>query len=506
VISQKRYVNIVSGVGAGAAVAERKLILRIITQNPLLTPGVIAEFGTADVVGQFFGFNSEEYKRALPYFGFINKNIQAPSVISFARWVNSAVPSMLVGDSQPKNIASFTPVTTGSLTVNLGAVTKKFTAIDLSASTDLTDVAADLQAVLVADTDFAGVTVTYSTNTNVFTLTGPGAGPGSAAISVTPTGEATDISALLGWGTSGSVLVVGQNADTPDVAVAKSAAVSNNFGSFVFTNAEGRLANADVKKVAEWNDTQNNMYIYSVPTPLANASALFDLVKGLSGCALNILSTTQLNDYVEQIPCEILAATNFNQPAANQNYMFYEFDQRNVTVSDDPTADLADSLRCNYIGVTQNAGQSLAFYQRGILCGGSQDAVDMNIYANEMWLKSTLASTFLRLFLAVGAVPASALGEAQLLAVVQPVITSAVNNGTFSYGKTLDAIQQQYISSITGDVNAWRQVQTLGYWIDIRFESYVNQNTDLTEWKAVYRLVYSKGDVIRFVEGSDVMV
>jgi hypothetical protein len=63
-ISQKRYVDITSGVGGGAGVRTRQLILRIITTNTLLAPGQIKEFETADDVLTFFGDSSEEYKRA----------------------------------------------------------------------------------------------------------------------------------------------------------------------------------------------------------------------------------------------------------------------------------------------------------------------------------------------------------------------------------------------------------------------------------------------------------
>lgn len=503
-ITQKRYVNIVSGVGAGAVAAERKLIMRVMTRNSMLPPGLVFEFSDVNVVADFFGIQSEEYRRAARYFGFINKNIQSPRTISFARWVNEPIPSMVVGDSMAKNLAGLVAQTAGTLNVTFGGTPQVLSGIDLSGAVNLTQVAELLTDAF--DAEWPGTSVTFNTNTNIFTLSSSGAGPASPAISIQPTTEPNDLSLRLGWGTSGSVLVAGQNEDPPVLAIQKSAGISNNFGSFVFDNDAGFLTTAQITAVAEWNHAQNNMYIYSVPIPLAQLAPLFDAVKGFSGTALNILSTTALNDYIEQAPCEITASINYNQPAANQNYMFYQFADRNVTVSDDPTADLADRSRGNYIGVTQSAGQSLAFYQRGILCGGPQAAVDMNIYVNEMWLKSAISANFLTLFLSVGAVPANDEGAATLLAVLQPTITLAGNNGVFSFGKQLTAVQKEYIGQITGDRDAWRQVQSLGYWLNIDFESYLNQQTGLTEWKAVYRLVYSKGDVIRLVEGSDVMI
>ncbi|EFG3743459.1 DUF3383 domain-containing protein, partial [Escherichia coli] len=105
-ISQSRYIKIVSGVGAGAAVAVRKLSLRIMTSNTVLPPGIVAEFSTADAVGSYFGFSSEEYKRAALYFGFISKQINSPDSISFSRVVSTAIPAMVIGDTEPKTLAT----------------------------------------------------------------------------------------------------------------------------------------------------------------------------------------------------------------------------------------------------------------------------------------------------------------------------------------------------------------------------------------------------------------
>jgi hypothetical protein len=230
------------------------------------------------------------------------------------------------------------------------------------------------------------------------------------------------------------------------------------------------------------------------------------LILGYSGVAINVLSTTAPNDWVEQSPCEVLAATNYNNANVSQNYMYYQFLTRNVTVTDDNTADLVDKYRGNFIGVTQEAGLPLAFYQRGVMCGGPQDATDMNTYANEMWLKSSFTYQFFSLFLNVPEVPADPVGEAMLLGVMQSTIDLAKTNGTIAPGKVLNAVQQQYITQITGDANAWRQVQTLGYWLTITFSSYVNDNSGLIEWQANYMFVYLKSDAIRLVTGNDVMI
>lgn len=504
-INQKRYVNIVSGVGAGVNVGARQLILRILTQNPALSPGIVAEFGNADSVGNFFTQQSEEYKRALAYFSFISKSVKSPTLISFARWINSAIAPMVVGDALPKNITSFTPVTTGTLTFQIGAAQVSIGPIDTSAAADLTAVAAAVQTAirLNANAQLVTATVTYNSNTNQFVFTGSVTGSGN--ISLIP-GAANDISVLLGWSTAGAVNVPGQAADSAAQAIEKSANISNNFGSFVLATPAVALTNQDIADIAAWNHSQNNMYMYSFATPISNAGTIKPLIIGFSGAALNIKSNVSPDDYVEQSPCEIMAATDYTAVNATQNYMYYQFGARNATVTDDQIADQMDALRANYIGVTQSAGAQLAFYQRGLLMGDGTAAVDMNTYANECWLKSDIVAGILTMFLALPAVPASDQGRAIVLAALQQSVNRAKNNGTISTGKPMDAIKQQYITRISNDPMAWRQVQNIGFWLNVTFISYVNNNTQLTEWKASYTLIYSKDDQIRFVEGQDIMV
>ncbi len=511
-ISQSRYVNIISGVGAGANVAQKNLGMRVITQNTVLPPGIVVEFSgqaMASNVAAFFGANSEEAARATAYQGFISKQINSPGLISFARWVNAAIAPTVVGDSSTKNLASLQAVTAGTMTIMSGGTPVHITAIALNTATNLTQVATALQTAIRTSTDpqLVGATVTFNTNTSQFVLVGTVTGAGTLSVvlgGAPPLG--TDIAALVGWGTTGTVNVPGQAADSAVQAVMKTTAVSNNFGSFLFATPATPLVTADIAAVAEWNDTQNNQYIYTTAVTQANAATVNAACIGFSGFAMSLLSATQPNDFIEQSPAEILAATDYTATDAVQNYMFYQFPSRNVTVTDDPTADAMDALRMNYIGVTQVNGQQLAFYQQGVLGGGAQDAVDMNTYANEIWLKSAIIAAIMSFFLAVGRVPANEIGQGQTLAILQGPIDQAKTNGTISAGKQLSIQQQQFITAQSGDQNAWRQIQTIGYWVTVTFSSFVNINNGLTQWQANYVLIYAKDDAIRLVNGQDILI
>lgn len=505
-ISQDRYIKIISGTGAANAVAERKLGMRVITLQPALPPGIVVEFESADAVGTYFGFTSEEYRRAAAYFGFVSKAVQKPSSMSFARWANTAVAPMIVGDMLPKSLDRLKLVSGGTLTLIVGVSQYNISGINLTSASSMGGVATLVQAAIRGTAgvpaNLATCTVTWSSDRNQFTLTG--GTPGVGTIQVVKGASAETLDQLLGWTTSGAFATPGQAQDTIVNAVAKATSVSNNFGSLVVTTFAG-LTIEQQAAIAEWNHARNNQYVYSVAVPMSSLTALYDLVKGFSGTALNIKPDT-VDDFIEQSPCEIIATLNYNLPGAAQNFMFYRFPSRQVTVSDDAIANLADAQLANYIGLTQVNGQQLAFYQRGVLCGGANDATDMSVYVNEIWLKSALTAAFMSLFLELGSIQPNPTGASYLIGAAQPILNTAANNGTFSVGKELDSLQKAYISQVTGDALAWRQVETLGYWLDITFSRTTNPNNGRTEYKANYRLIYSKGDSVRSVDGQDIMI
>jgi hypothetical protein len=281
----------------------------------------------------------------------------------------------------------------------------------------------------------------------------------------------------------------------------KSTEANNNFGSFCFTDTAA-LSLPEVTEAATWNDAQNNMFQFCAPVTAANTSAWSTALIGLSGVSLTLDEIA--GEYHEMIPMIILAATNYAKRNAVQNYMFQQF-TATPTVTTTVLSNTYDDLRVNYYGRTQTAGQTIDFYQRGVMMGLATDAVDMNTYANEQWLKDAAGSAIMSLLLSMPKVSANEKGRAQLLTVIQSVIDTALFNGAISIGKTLNTIQKLYIGSITGDDLAWHQVQAIGYWVDCVLESYVTVD-GRTEWKASYTLMYGKDDVIRQCTGVHTLI
>ena len=505
-ISFKRYVDIVSGVGAGAGVRLRELVGRIFTNNLRVPAASYIEFTSADDVGLYFGTASIEYRMALFYFGFISKNITRANKMQFASWVDVARAPRIYGSNTHSTLAQLKAIVAGTLNLTLGGFTTNLTALNFSAAVDLAGVATILQTAIRAvganGPQWTGATVTFNAQTNAFELVGGTAA--LAPVSIDPAGGAS-AAAALGWVAPAAIMAPGAVAQSAVDAFTTSHLANDNFGSFTFTP---RLVDTDWTAILGANDTLNVKFMAMVPVPdVATGQGYYAMWAGLSGGALVLSPVNPVpasQEYPELAPMTLLAATDYSRRNAVQNYMYQQF-ALSPTVTTNAAADLADNARINYYGRTQTAGQPIDFFQRGVMLGLATDPVDMNVYANEMWFKDLVGSTIMSLLLSLSRVSANSTGRAQLIAIITSVVGQAVFNGTISIGKPLSTIQKLYIAQLTGDELAWHQVQNIGYWLDCRLQSYVTVD-GRTEWKAVYTLIYSKDDAIRKVEGSHVLI
>lgn len=498
-ISISKYVDIVSAIGAAGSVRQRDLIGRIFTDNPRVPADSLVEVTSAADASAYFGSTSEEYLRALSYFSFISKNVTSAQKLQFARWANTAQAPRIYGARLTATLATLTAINAGTLTITAGADTANLTALDLSGAASLAAIATILQTAIRAatGTQFAAATVTYDAAAGAFNFVGSVAE--AAPVSVTVTGGVNDIATRIGWNTA-AVFSPGVDVTTLTDTLDASADASTNFGSFLFMPT---LSTDEILEVAGWNASRNVDFMFCVRCDDANRDALGAALISVGGTALTYAPTA--GQWDEQAPMTIMASTDYTRRNSVKNYMFQRFDDLTPKVTTTALSDELDALRINYYGVTQTAGQFIAFYQRGVLGGGASDPADQNVYANEMWFKDAARANVLSLLLSLERISANAQGRGQILGILQDVIDRALFNGVISVEKPLTTVQKLYIGTISGDELAWYQVQNAGYWIDAEMQSYVTTD-GRTEWKCVYTLIYSKDDAIRKVEGSHILI
>ena len=247
-------------------------------------------------------------------------------------------------------------------------------------------------------------------------------------------------------------------------------------------------------------DIPANTYILAI-----NSTAnTITMSQNASGSTVEAITFTPWQ-FPEQIPMMIEAATNYTTGINSvQNYMFQDaFTGITPLVTTDAQKTQYDAVSVNYYGQTQTSGQLINFYQNGVLLGASPSPLDMNTYVNEIWLKDAATAAIMNLLLNLTQLPANAQGVSQILASLQVVINQALLNGTISVNKALNITQQQFITSATGDPDAWYQVQSDGYWINAEI---VPSGSNPVIYTANYTLIYSKDDVIRLVTGQDILI
>jgi hypothetical protein len=506
-ISIKKYVDITSGVGAGASVKERELILRLFTNNSLVPAGNIIEMTDINDVETMFGTTSEEYLRAAMYFGFISKIITKAKKISFAYFDPEPEPTApgIVGGTALTTISTWKAITDGAVTIKVGGDTYALTGLDFSSASDLASVASAIQTKL--KTSLSGATVTFDNVKQKFIATFTGHDV-PASVSVIGTANGTDIANNLGWTTAkGMVTSSGSSAATILDYVIEADNISDNYGSFAFVGTAPELDDAEA--IAAWNTAQNVKYQYLVGVNQANWESWYEALQAYASCALTIVGDPN-TEFDEQIPGIILAATDYKQRNASQNYMYQQVSGVSPKIDDNDLANLIDTnSRVNYYGRTKNAGQAIDFYQNGYLCGTSTAPLQMNVHANEQWFKSAATAVLMNGLLSLPIIPATDEGRAIVISLLNggddAPVQRALFNGTIKAEKDLTVTQRAYITQVTGDPLAWHQVQSIGYWLDASVQEEAQTN-GTTKYIIDYLLVYSKADAVNKITGRDVLI
>jgi len=493
-INSDKYVKITSGVGAAATFSGRELLNRLFSTNELVPTGSVLKFSDLASVLDYFGSDSEEYKRASYYFGYVSKVITTPKNISFARWADIDTSAQVFG-SKAGTLAELKLITSGAITVTLGGVDASIT-VDFSGAADYASIASELQTeIQAAGGSFGTTTVVYNALKTQFNLDTNGAADGDIAIS----GLTAELSTI-GWGSS-AIFSSGVSTQSISDVLTKSTDLSNDFGSYIFIPT---LTLTQVEESAAWNITHNNEFQYHVPVLRDDVDDYLDNLKGYAGTAITLKNPSFTDEYPEMLPCAQLATQDFGKAGAASNYMYLRDDRLTPTVTTTSESDILDTKRCNYMGQTQEAGNQISFYQKGVLMGGSTAPVKMGVYANEQWLKSDLKAEFLNMFLALPIVSADDTGRATAMSYITPVVDKAIINGSIAQGKKLTNTQIQFINQITGREDAHYDVSSKGYWytVDITEET----NSGVTDYYIDYTLVYAKRDAVDKVVGRHILI
>lgn len=292
--------------------------------------------------------------------------------------------------------------------------------------------------------------------------------------------------------------------EKPVEALSRIDAINDDFGSFCFIET---LKPEEAREVAEWNAAQNFKYLYSLPVTAENCKEVVETVRGLSGTCFTL---DKFNAFAEFMPMALFAATKYDRANATKVFMYQQFDGESPSVLTSAEADLYDAFDVdgqgtrfpvNYYGATQQGGTLVSFYQDGY----NADNLDTACYCNEIWLKDAISVELLNTFMSLEKVPADNVGEAMVRNAIVSVLTEAIDNGTIIVGKTLTNVQRNYVDLLTNAQGSWANVEAYGYWLGVAMKHKTVQGGRVRHY-ADYVLVYAKGDAVRKVEGSDILI
>ncbi len=506
-IPQSKYVAITSAVANTAEAPYKELILRVLTSNPLFGANTIYEFTSSDNVSAFAGSLSAESKLASEYFGWVSKRAQKAAKISFMRYSFEALAPYIYSTQKLTALDVLKAVTNGSMVINMGGSAYTLSSIDFSSATSYSDIAATLQAAIRANTAgdalWTGATVTYSAENTSFILTGGATGANEIGYATASSGG-SDISSLIGWNLATQpVLSAGTTAQTITDILNKSVDISTNFLTFGFIDPADAFNNLDA--IGQFVQEQNFNYRFCFDLSPSNYTTGIAIANKYDGMTAHY----NINYGIEGInPAWLMSAilpatTDYATVNGVKNYMFQEFPAQAVSVGLDDDGTLyqtLDNLAINYNGRTQKSGKTIAFYQNGFNANGTDTAV----FDNEAWLKDHIATDILNAFLALDFISADRDGEAIITGILENNAEMALNNHVFAKGQTLDNSQKGYITQILGDADAWLDVQTNGYKFKVSITTEASGQSVIHVGK--YLLVYLKNNVIRKVEGQNVLV
>lgn len=262
--------------------------------------------------------------------------------------------------------------------------------------------------------------------------------------------------------------------------------------------ASGQISTNEVTAMLNLN-TDSNIQFF-IPTNevySATTHAMLDLANGKR--LLNMTFGGTEGDF-QKAACAamgIICATDYDQPNSAPTLMYKRHDAVSASVTDDVAYSGYADKKVNFFGLTKTYGSAYTFYQRGV----NGDGTDTAIEVNDLWLRGTISRGLMTLLTNMPKIPANATGVSSIYTVVDSAAQKGLDNGVILANKTLSAEKRALVLNYArGDEEAVNDVQSQGYHISCQLVETGN------EYECKYVLIYSKGDAIKKIVGTHVLI
>jgi hypothetical protein len=499
-----------------------------LTDNIRVPIGTVASFSTADAVAAFFGASTAEYRVAAQYFlGFDNSPIK-PGKILFSQYPSAAVPAYLRGGSVSGLSLAQLQAIAGVLTLTIDGQAVTSGAIDLSAAASFSAAAATIQTALnFNDAAFTGAisgsTLTVSAigsgtlavgqtlvaggvtaGTKITALgTGTG-GTGTYTVSVSQTVASTAIKAgpalvtydsvsaafVITAGTPGAVgsitvatgsaaaglkltadtgatLSQGGDAGVPGTAMDAIVAATQNFATFSTINEP---STGDCVAFAAWVSGKGSRYAYilwdtdTAPTTSNDTTSAGHLIKAASyGATIPVYAPTN-GVLAAAFVMGTVASIDFTANNGRTNLAFRSASGLPGDVTSQLVADNLIANGYNFYGAYATAADGFIFFYPGSVTGVFTWA---DTLFNEIWLTNSFQLALMELLTNMPSIPYNVQGKGFIESALYDPIAAAVSFGAVRQGVTLSALQIAEINNASGNAEAAKTVQIVGWFLQV---------------------------------------
>ena len=428
----------------------------LLTDNPLCSFPQLMAFPGAKEVGEFFGYDTNEYKLATVYFLGYDNSYRKPEKLYFARRGATAFGGELVGAPVTATYAEFQVIEDGTFVISVDGSAYTLTGIDFSAVTSLSTVAQAINNAFT--TDGIGVTMAYSSVTKGFIITNNTTGSTGSLSYITAGSTGTDISEMLAMREEdGAVIYEGSGALTPAEAMESVTTQTRNFASFTCVDT---MTNDEVVGFARWNNGQGVSYLFSAwkNDTNANVLALQELIKDFAGVSL-VRGTAE---YAVFIMAEA-ASIDWNRRQGVINFAFKSQSGLAAIVTDGVEASALEAAGVNYYGRWATRNPEFVFLYNGAING---DYKWIDAWVNAIWLRSAVQISCMNGVKIANRVPYTDTGYTQISAWLQDPINQAILNGTIDAGVELSEKQKAELFIEVGkDIS--EQLFVEGYYFEV---------------------------------------
>lgn len=440
-----------------------------LTENLALLTGEATSFSSSSSVGEFFGFDSNEYKAASIYFSGYSNSLTKPGTLYFYKYPKAALAGFARGatldNDATEALTAIKQLSAGTLTISIDGQQGTLSDLDFASDsvTSLSAVANVLEQALNAQTGagFKSAKVAYSSLLNAFTITS-GTSGASSSVSVA-TGTAADVLKLTA--DLGAVTSAGADAQSLTECMNWLTLALQNFVTF---STVKEVTDVGVVELAKWSNTQANagnqfLYVFHSEDVKFTQESSETVADTLT--ELNVDGVCGVYGDVRYAAFIMGTAASIAWSQANSTITlkFKSVSGLEANVTDTQVSRTLSSKTINFMGNYATRNDNFIFLAEGALFG---QWMWIDTYLNSIWLNNALQVQIMAGFELSPRVPYTEAGYAQIRSWVNDVIKRAKNNGVVEAGVSLSETQKTALQREAG-LDISNDLYNNGYYLQI---------------------------------------